>query len=337
MLVHDHVSGISVSVNFTPIYGNSLASLLGGNEAKLSSLASPDHLYGIWEFHRWYGRLAWQDIVQPSIDLASGGFSSHYWNEYFGLGRTNVEREAGNGTVVLKQMELADVLRRVSVNEFRVLTHSLRISVALDRVFKYMEGEDESLKPLPVRDFLLYYSQILVNICGTEENATSSTMSSSPDLEKQAVNYLCLKRDYIEHKVSHISVIDSQEMLVSFTSGHLVEPKDFTKSKSGYIVKDQLFYSKDGLNNGVANDFYVHAIVYHPGKPCDIRMAIGSDHGLRSTSAMVMAILQVLLNNATLTEALAFPKLYFKEGTIYVEDFDDAEYFVSMLQKKLKI
>ena len=94
------------------------ASLLGAQAA-----AVPGTVAGLWKAHERYGKLPWNDVVLPAIDLAENGFypasilvediQAHYaqfegktnFREYFGEISTDV---------LFKQAELGATLRRIA-------------------------------------------------------------------------------------------------------------------------------------------------------------------------------------------------------------------------------
>jgi len=94
------------------------ASLVGGQAA-----AVPGTVAGMWEAHQRYGKLTWQDVVLPAVELAENGFypakilvddiRSHY--EQF-RGRTNFGEYFGDISTdeLFKQPDLAATLRRIA-------------------------------------------------------------------------------------------------------------------------------------------------------------------------------------------------------------------------------
>ena len=92
--------------------------LIGGQAAGV-----PGTVAGFWEAHKRFGKLPWEDVVQPAIDLAANGFipapilvdSIHSMQQRFD-GKTNFNDYFNhiNSSKVFKQPELAKTLARIA-------------------------------------------------------------------------------------------------------------------------------------------------------------------------------------------------------------------------------
>lgn len=410
-IVHDHKFKKSVGYNFREKAPFSLNPAEIKNDFSVQSAGVPGLVKGLREMHEQHGRLQWEDLIQPAIDLADDGFlvseelARLLLQEQSNLSDTNLRKlfmdgsnpKTVNDTIIWKSLaatlktiaedpdslyvgklmkevyqEIADKKGAISMEDFR--NYSVLTPDVLKTKFK--ELTVVTLAP-PAGGALVALILKMADKIGWKDNQgnVSLTYHQLIEIYKFAYAHRALLGDPLFNDgmeeltqeilsdefvakltgminenqtysdpthygpfspgkssgTSHLSVIDSSELMVSATlSMNSNFGSKIYLNKSGIILNNVLM-DFDLKNQTAANGFDNNkqpqssmspTVLYNAEHPCNHRLIIGGSGGMKITTGISESVINAVVFKQNISSAICSPRVhnelqlntYYEEG-----------------------
>ncbi|CAL7937852.1 unnamed protein product [Xylocopa violacea] len=309
-----------------------------GDRFEQNAARIPAVLRGLEYAHVLRGKLAWSEIVKPSVSLAKEGFvvSKELATEV----SKNVDIETFYGHVsggdVLKLHDLGDLLNAVALEGTNVLYNGTFSQKLLhDKVPKFVsqllnyEPNIYVAKKVSFYGHAVYYPPhisllepiiaILENLNISAENA--SAIETQIYVAKALINSvsisLQLKQYVKEEKYTGVMAMDWEDTYVCIITG-LSAPFGL-----GYMTRAGFLLDKIDTNNTLS---MLTPIIFHNEKAlCGLRGVFGTDDIL----IIGQLLYSIIVRQLNISEAIEYPRYYFSSDGLAIEN--DQKYSIDVL------
>ncbi|KAF9822613.1 hypothetical protein SFRURICE_012392 [Spodoptera frugiperda] len=325
------------------------------------SIGVPGELRGMWAAHKRWGKLPWDTLIAPSLDLCRNGFpiskvmhdgleaapyiknDPHLRKMYFNTAKGQFHKP---GTMVKPSEALCNTYQRIAENGGDDLYNGTLAADLLDDLERYAYATRTKLGDSDFLDL----SELIRNVTTPEYGAEVRLRINDTSTSNDTATYGAETYNQPDAGTAHISIIAGNGDAVSVTSSiNFYYGAGFSTLKTGIVMNNVMDdFSSPGITNffglkpSPANFIAPHKRPMSSMSPSIIvdgsgnaKLVIGASGGTKITTAVALVTIRKLWFDQTIKEAVDEARIHHQITPMHVEyEFGVTEDIVKGLRAK---